>query len=139
MKPQAHYTPYHPRWYRPPVSVWWWLEKPSYFVFVLRELTSVFVAYVAGLLLWMLWSLRAGPEAYARALARVQAPGFLALDALAFAFVLFHAVMWLLQTPQAMLIRIRGKRLPDPVVAAGGFAACVLVSFGVIWMLLGRR
>src|SRR3989454_11117143 len=42
---EAHYTPYHPRWYRRRVSVWWWLQNRAYAGFVLRELTSVFVAF----------------------------------------------------------------------------------------------
>ena len=33
------YTPYHPRWLRQPVSTYWWLEKWSYFRFILREST----------------------------------------------------------------------------------------------------
>ncbi|PYQ18385.1 MAG: hypothetical protein DMF81_25070, partial [Acidobacteria bacterium] len=47
----SHYTPYHPRWYRRRVSVWWWLQSRSYTGFVLRELTSVFVAFFALILL----------------------------------------------------------------------------------------
>jgi len=39
------YTPYHPRWYRRRVSVWWWMESRSYTGFVLREISSVAVAF----------------------------------------------------------------------------------------------
>ena len=42
------YTDYHPRWLRRHVSTYWWLEKPSYFAFILRESTCLFVAWFAS-------------------------------------------------------------------------------------------
>ena len=41
MNQQAAYTPYHPRWHRQRISTYWWLERPSYFLFILRELSSL--------------------------------------------------------------------------------------------------
>src|SRR5262249_31525518 len=84
MSADPHYPLYHPRWYRRRVSVWWWLRKRSYARFVLRELTSVFVAFFAVIYLWQLWAVVQGPDAYARFLARLRTPLFLALDAVAF-------------------------------------------------------
>src|SRR2546426_4976960 len=52
MSAESRYTLYHPRWYRRRVSVWWWLQNRAYAGFVLRELTSVFVAFFAGVTLW---------------------------------------------------------------------------------------
>ena len=40
-----HYTEYHPRWLRQHVSTYWWLGKWSYFAFILREISSLFVAW----------------------------------------------------------------------------------------------
>ena len=89
--PHRH-TPYHPRWYRRRMSVWWWLKDTAYTKFVLRESTSVFVAFFAMLYLWQLRALTQGPDAYARSLARLGEPLFLALDAVALVFVLFHTI-----------------------------------------------
>ena len=42
------------RLYRPRVSTWWWTRKRTYFVFVMRELSSIFVAwFVVYLLLFV--------------------------------------------------------------------------------------
>src|SRR6266446_3475548 len=62
MSTEPHYTLYHPRWYRRRVSVWWWLQNRSYTAFVLRELTSVFVAFFAVVYLWQLRALAQGPR-----------------------------------------------------------------------------
>ncbi len=64
MESLSGYTLYHPKWYRRRVSVWWWLQKRVYAQFVLRELSSLFVAYFALLTLWMLRALASGAASY---------------------------------------------------------------------------
>ena len=52
MSDGATSTPtYHPRWLRRRVSTYWWLEKRSYFAFILREVSSMFVAWFVVYLL----------------------------------------------------------------------------------------
>jgi len=136
MSAGPHYTLYHPRWYRRRVSVWWWLQKRSYTGFVLRELTSVFVAFFSLISLWQLRALAQGPEAYAQFLDRLGTPLFLALDTVAFLFVLFHAVTWFNLTPKAMVVRMRGKRVPDWVIVGSNYAAWLVVSAAVAVVLL---
>ena len=136
MSGDPHYTLYHPRWYRRPVSVWWWLQNRSYAGFVLRELTSVFVAFFAVVSLWQLRALAQGPEAYAQFLARLGRPLFLALHGVAFLFVLFHSITWFNLAPKAMVVRLQGKRVPDWVVVGLNYAAWLFVSAAVAVILL---
>ncbi len=136
MSAPAGYTPYHPRWYRRRVSVWWWLQSRSYTGFVLRELTSVFVALFAIVLLWQIRALGQGPDAYARVLARLRSPLFVTLNALALAFVLFHSITWFNLAPKAMVVRLKGKRVPDLLVAGANYAAWVVLSAAVAAILL---
>lgn len=131
----ARYTPYHPAWYRPRMSVFWWLGRASYALFVLRELTSVFVAYFAAILVLQLRALAQGPDAHARFLARLASPAFLALDALALLFVLFHAITWFNLAPTAMVVRLRGTRVPDAVIAGANYAAWLALSLAVAWIV----
>jgi fumarate reductase subunit C len=136
MSGEPHYTLYHPRWYRRRVSVWWWLKKGSYTRFVLRELTSVFVAFFAVVALWQLRALAGGPEAYGEFLARLRTPPFLVLNTIAFLFVLFHAITWLNLTPKAMVVRVRGKRVPDWAILGMNYAAWLVLSGAVALVLL---
>lgn len=141
MNPDAHatreaaYTPYHPAWYRPRMSVFWWLHKGPYAWFVLREMTSVFVAYFAVLLILQLRALAEGPEAHARFLSRLASPGFVVLDTIALFFVVFHAVTWFNLAPTAMVVRLRGARVPDWAIAAANYAAWLVLSLAVAWLL----
>ena len=136
MNLRIEYTPYHPKWYRRPVSVWWWLESWRYTKFVLRELTSVAVAYTAVLLLWEVQALRAGPEALAQFRARLQSAPFIVLNILALIMVLFHAVTWFNLAPKAMAIRLGGKRVPDWMIAGFNYIAWLTASSVVAWLAL---
>jgi fumarate reductase subunit C len=136
MSAEPHYTLYHPRWYRRRVSVWWWLQNRSYAGFVLRELTSVFVALFAVVSLWQLRALAQGPEAYERFLARLGTPLFLSFNTIAFLFVLLHAITWFNLAPKAMVVRLSGKRVPDWVVVGLNYAAWLVLSGAVAFMLL---
>jgi len=73
-KGATQYTTYHPRWYRTRVSTYWWLGKWYYLKFVLRELSSIFVAYFVVITLLQIHSLSRGPEAYARFEERMRNP-----------------------------------------------------------------
>jgi len=121
------------------MSVWWWLRKPVYTLFVLRELSSVFVAVFAGISLWQLSAIARGPEAYAAFLVRLATPAFLALHAVAFLFVLFHAVTWFHLAPRALAARWRGQRIPDAVVVGLNYAVWLLLSGAVAGVLLAGR
>ena len=136
MSAEPHYTPYHPRWYRRRVSVWWWLQNRTHTGFVLRELTSVFVAFFAVVSLWQLWALAQGPDAYGQFLARLRMPLFLGLDTVAFLFVLFHAITWFNLAPKALVLRLRGKRAPDWVIVGSNYAAWFVASGAVAFVLL---
>jgi fumarate reductase subunit C len=130
------YTEFHPRWYRPRVSVYWWLGQWRYMKFILRELSSVFVAMAVAMTLLQLRALQRGPEAYARLQHRLQTPAVITLSVISLFFVVFHTFTWFNLTPKAMVVRLRGKRLPDFWVAAPNYVMWILVSGAVAWLVL---
>jgi len=137
MRAETRYTPYHPRWYRRRVSVWWWLHNRAYTGFVLRELTCVFVAFFAVVSLWQVRALAQGPDGYARFLACLATPAFIALNTLALLFVLFHAITWFNLAPQAMVVHALGKRVPGRWLTAANYLAWAVASALVVWLVLG--
>ena len=130
------YTAYHPRWYRPRVSTYWWLSQWGYLKFILRELTSVFVAYFVVLLLLQLRALIHGPEAYAAFQQWLKTPHIIALNGISLLFVLFHTITWFNLAPRAMVVRVLGKRLPDLVIAGSNYVAWLVVSVAMAWLIL---
>lgn len=132
------YTRYHPRWYRRRMPIFWWLGKFAYTRFILRELTSLFVAYAALLLLALTWSVGQGPEAYQTFVAWLARPGVLIFHGFVLLALLLHSVTWLSLAPSALVIRIGSRRVPDGAVAAAHFTAWLVVSVVLTWILLGR-
>jgi fumarate reductase subunit C len=131
------YTLNHPRWYRARVSTYWWLKQWVYLKFVLRELTSVFVAFFVVTTLMQLRALSRGPQAYENFQKWLQNPFVIALNVVSFLFVVYHSVTWLSLAPRAMAVRIRGKRVPDLLISGTNYAAWLVISAVVAWFLLG--
>jgi fumarate reductase subunit C len=132
------YTQHHPKWYRRRVSTYWWTSQWSYFKFILRELTSLSVAYFVVLVLVLLSALSDGPVAYARFQIWLNSPVAIVLNLVALILVVFHTVTWFNLTPRAMPVRVRGKRLPDWMIAAPNYVAWIVVSVVVIWLIIGK-
>ena len=103
MSERPIYTEYHPRWYRPRISTYWWLKRGSYLVFILRELSSVFVAWFVVYLLLLVRAAGGGDESYRQVLAWAASPGVLLLNVVSLFFVVFHAVTWFNLAPQALV------------------------------------
>ena len=123
------------RMYRRPISTWWWLRKRSYFLFVMRELSSLFIAWLVLYLLLLIRAVDRGPAAYAAFLDRAASPWLVVLNVLAFGFVLLHTVTWFSLTPQAMVVSVRGRRVPAAAIIAGQYAGLAVVSAFVYWLV----
>lgn len=130
------YTEYHPRWYRRRVSTYWWVGQRQYLKFILRELSSVFVAVFVVITLLQLRALRAGPEAYARFQHRMQSPGLIVVCVIILFFVVFHTITWFNLAPSAIAFRIRGSRVPDFLVSAPNYIVWLVASAVITWTVL---
>ncbi len=130
------YTEYHPRWYRARVSTYWWLWKWAYTKFVLREVSSIFVAYFVVLTLVQIRCLSLGPGAYAEFQQRLRSPLFLVLNGISVFFVLLHTLTWFHLAPRAVVLRLGRKRVPEPLILAANYLAWMAVSCVVAWLIL---
>ena len=129
-------TEYLPKTYRPRMSTYWWLGRWPYLKFILRELSSVFVAWFVVLTLLQISALRRGPAAYGAFQAWLRNPFVVILNVLAFFFVLFHAVTWFNLAPKAMAVRLGGRRVPSVLIAAPNYIAWFVISAALAWLLL---
>jgi fumarate reductase subunit C len=123
------------RLYRPRISTWWWTGKRTYLVFVLRELSSVFVAWFVAYLVVLVYTLGQGEAAYRRFVDWAGAPWIVAVNVLALIFVLLHTVTWFNLTPQAMPVRVEGWSVPSFHIVAGQYTGLVVVSAFVAWLV----
>ncbi|HEY6291422.1 MAG TPA: fumarate reductase subunit C [Terriglobia bacterium] len=127
---------YVPKTFRPRVSTYWWLGRWPYLKFILRELSSVSVAWFVVITLLQIRALKHGPSDYLAFQDWLRNPVLIAMNVIALLFVLFHAVTWFNLAPKAMAVRLGGKRVPGLLIAAPNYVAWIAVSAVVAWVLL---
>jgi fumarate reductase subunit C len=137
MNEGGSYSAYHPRWYRRHMSTYWWASRGSYFAFILRELSSIFVAWFVVYLLLLVRAVAGGSERYQQFLAWSAHPLVLLLNIVSFFFIVFHAITWFNLAPQAMVVKLGGKKVPGLVIAASNYLGWVAVSAILAWLLVG--
>jgi fumarate reductase subunit C len=137
MSDGPQYTSFHPRWLRTRVSTYWWLQRAAYFAFIMRELSSVFIAWFVVYLLLLVRAVTQGADRYQAFLDWSAGPGVLALNVIALLFIVYHAITWFNLAPQAIAVRVRGQRVPGVLIAASNYVAWVVASAVVAWLLIG--
>ena len=122
--------------YRPPVSILWWLRRRTYLFFALRELSCLAVAWSVLFLMLLVRAVGEGGGAYEQFVAWARMPWVVALNVVAFAFLVLHAITWVNVTPAATVVRMRGQRVRPAVIAGSAYAGWVVVSALVAWIVL---
>jgi fumarate reductase subunit C len=88
-------------------------------------------------LLLLVFNVARGEEAYRGFMDWAAHPAVVAVNAISLLFVVFHSVTWFNLAPKAMIVKIRGRRLPPRIVAVAHFGAWVVASAVVAWIVLG--
>lgn len=120
--------------YHPKMPATWWLKKSSYLLFMLRELSSVFIAIFLIVFLAQVYQLTRGPEAYVAFARKLSSPGWVIFHILALLFSLFHSITWFQSTAVVMPLRIGARELPRQLMTALNVAA--LISISIVILLL---
>ena len=122
--------------YQRRMGVFWWVHKRSYFLFVMRELSSLFVAWFVIYLLMFIAAVAGGEEKYDAFLNRASSPLFLVVNAVALAFLVLHTITWFALTPQAMVLNLGGRRVPGVLIIVAQYAGLAAVSAFVYWLVV---
>jgi len=121
--------------YNRPVRGAWFLTRRNYVLFMVRELTSVFVAIFAVELLFILSHMKDAGK-FAECMEWMSSPLATVWHLLVLLAAYWHACTWWNLTPKAMPQFIGEKRVPDHLVAIGmGYAPWVVVTVAVAWIL----
>ena len=121
--------------YRRPMPVLWWVRKRSYFMFVMRELSSIFIAWLVLYLVLFVRAVGQGEASYAEFLDWAASPLLVVVNVVAFAFVVLHTMTWFSLTPQAMVVALRGHRVPGAVIIGAQYAGLGVVSAFMFWLV----
>jgi fumarate reductase subunit C len=125
-----------PGLYYPKLPAAWWLRNPNYVRFMLREVSSVFIAIFLVVFLVQLHRLPQGPGAYAAYLDTLRTPGWIVFHVLALAFALYHSVTWFNVMGVVQVVRLGERQVPPRLVSAASFVLWGVVSVVLLWFLL---
>jgi fumarate reductase subunit C len=113
----------------------WWLKKKTYFLFMVRELTCVFVGGYAIFLL-VLVARHDDPGAFA---ALLHSPLLIALQIIALPMILYHSVTWINLTPKVMVLWRGEERISPLLIAGANFVLWAAVSIVILWIVFYNR
>jgi fumarate reductase subunit C len=101
---------------------------------VLRELTSVFVAWTIVFLLLLIDAVTNGTlQEFAAFAAR---PWVLAINVIALVATAFHSITFLNLAPKATVVRLDGYRLPAWMIQGGNHSLWLVISLIVAFFVL---
>ena len=123
--------------YRKPVSNTWWLERKQYFFFVIRELTSIFVAGYCLFLLFMISEISDGQEKYILLILLLKSPISLVLHFFSLPFILYHTITWFNLTPKIMKLQIGEEIISEKLIVGLVYISWAILSLIIFWLILG--
>jgi len=126
----------HPKLYFKRKPIFWWATKWKHFRFILRELTSLGVAYFSICLILLVRAISIGPDSYQFFLRWFSSPLGIIIDIAAVGLLLFHSITWFQLAPKAMVIRIGKTTIPGSLIVGANFGAWIVFSGIVIWFLI---
>jgi len=118
------------------VSNIWWLKRWPYRIFMLRELSSVFLAAYVVLLLVLVTKVHDGAKEFAGYLDFLQSPVLIAFHVVALLFVLLHTVTWFQAVPKGLPLRRGEERVPPALVIGATYVALLVVTVVVALIFL---
>jgi len=125
--------------YHRKIPATWWLTKPSYFLFMLRELSSVFIAIFLIVYLCQIYQLTQGLDAYIAFARKLSSPGWIFFHLVVLLFALYHSVTWFQSSAVVLQLRIGERLIPRPFVMALHVGAWAVVSVAVLILFLALK
>jgi fumarate reductase subunit C len=131
------YSEFQPKPYRPQMSAYWFFDRWPYLRFVLRELSSFFVAWFAVVIMLQIRALSAGPTAYAHFQTLMASPCMIITNAVTLVFLLFHAITWFALVPRVMVKQMTNLTISE-ITAAAPNVAVLLGASAIIALFILR-
>jgi len=131
----GRYKRYRPWLYRPRTPILWWIKKWAYIRFILRELTSIAVAFYAVVLVLYVGALSESPEAFVSFTEWLGSPVSIGIHAIVFPFLIFLSITWFNLAPRAMVIHLGSKKIPGSVILVMNYLVWAVVSAVLFWIL----
>ena len=119
-----------------PMPATWWLSRWAYTKFMIRDVTSVFIAGYCVFLMVLMCRAGQGAEAFKSFYDSLRSPLSLVLHAIAFVFAVIHSVTFFNLTPRVIVIFRGDEKVPGGLIAGLHYAAWGVASLILILIAL---
>lgn len=120
---------------RPMMSTWW-KKLPFYRFYMLREGTAVPAVWFSIELIFGLFALKNGPEAWAGFVDFLQNPVIVIINLITLAAVLLHTKTWFELAPKAANIIVKDEKMgPEPIIKSL-WAVTVVATIVILFVAL---
>jgi fumarate reductase subunit C len=127
------------RLYHRKMTATWWLRKKSYFLFMLRELSSVFIALFLVVYLVQIYQLTKGPDAYIAFTQKLSSPGWILFHVVVLLFAVYHSVTWFQSSAVVLPVRLGEHLVSRQTVTALHIVAWAVISLAVLILFLALK
>ena len=112
----------------------WYLKRWPYRIFMLRELSAVFLAAYLIELLVLVIKVHDGKGAFNNFADTLENPWLLGFNVVVLLFALLHTATWFLAVPSALQLRRGEEKVPAPLLIGAAYAV-MLGASGLILLL----
>lgn len=120
---------------RPMMSTWW-KKLPFYRFYMLREDTAVPAVWFSIELIFGLFALKNGPEAWAGFVDFLQNPVIVIINLITLAAALLHTKTWFELAPKAANIIVKDEKMgPEPIIKSL-WAVTVVATIVILFVAL---
>ncbi len=119
-----------------PVPITWWLHNRRYFLFMIRESTSVFIALFVLLYLYQLFLISKGAEVHDLFQESLRSVPFVVFYAIVLLFALYHSITWLGLVSKIQIVRVGRLTVPPFLVGLGAYLSWIVASTVIACLFL---
>jgi fumarate reductase subunit C len=110
----------------------WWLGQRRYLLYMIRELTCLFIGLYCALMVVGIFRLSQGRAAWDGFVAALSSPPGVVFQLICLAFAIYHSTTWFAVTPKAMPLMRKGEPVAPRTIVAFHYGAWALVSLVVL-------
>lgn len=114
----------------------WWLKNPVYARFMIRELSSVFIAGYCIFLMVFMYRAEHSAKDFQDLHDTLTGPLSVVLHVLVLIFALYHTITFFNLTPRALVFRWGEDKVPDRIIAGAHYLVWISVTATMVILLM---
>ena len=119
-----------------PIPLTWWLQKPAYTWFMLRDVTSVFIAAYCIFLMVLMHRAAGDSESFSAFYAKLRSPLSVVLHLIVLVFACYHSITFFNLTPRVIVLFRGDEKVPENLISGVHYVAWLVVSLVLIILVL---